>query len=704
MARRPPSPLTIPSAPQGANAPGNKVFAHDGRILTLGRRLKSGGAGSIYPIIEAPDLVAKIYHWHVERSVYERKIEAMLDLVPDLPDLEDAGVREVQMAWPRLLLRNQQEVFLGFAMPLLDFRSSVELECVIQERQARAQGLPTGLGARVTLAANLAWLVAAFHQRGHFIVDLKPVNLRFYRRSLHVAMLDCDGCSVQGKGERFPAPQYTPEYLAPEFFGRGSCQSDEESQDRFALAVVIFQLLNFGIHPFTGRPTSDQVPTDIPGRIADRCYAYGVRPSPRMMPNPASGHTSMPVDLRSMFDRAFESTGLARPRAAEWAHLLHEYGRRSTGKLVACSTDRKHEHFASMPCATCARAALLAQAAQLATMAPRPRPRPHAPPAGRAPVPTQPPKRSGAKVMIGIVAAIGSFGVVVALLSDGRSRRSESPPPATDRQPAKAMSQRSVLLAEKQLDLVLTAAGGESEQAVLDLVKDLPGKGFDGDEESCELALKTWRNTVAWTVETPSFAGEGYLDNYRQAVTGSLEIPSPSRGPCSELYYSQQYVIYSMERCHIAQHATSPPPWGSSNACAEVLAAGVAVLRQGAIHAQSRICITWHYLAQAYVLADDATNAYRSFVVSLLLNPSAEPHEYQAVTTLILLSPPQMRMRAEILQAQAIAKVLRWHRRTPSPQIAAKASAKWPSEKPSDASASASPKDRTKKMRKPPSP
>src|SRR5262249_36866903 len=153
------------------------VLAGDGRALTLDKTLKSGGAGSIHRIFEIPDLVAKIYHQQVDRAVYERKVEAMISLVPDLPDITEGGQREVQIAWPRFVLRDRQQRFVGFAMPLLDFATSIELECVLQERQARAQGLPTGLGAKVTLAANLASLIAELHRKGHYVVDLKPVNL-----------------------------------------------------------------------------------------------------------------------------------------------------------------------------------------------------------------------------------------------------------------------------------------------------------------------------------------------------------------------------------------------------------------------------------------------------------------------------------------------------------------------------------------------
>jgi DNA-binding helix-hairpin-helix protein with protein kinase domain len=204
------------------------------------------------------------------------------------------------------------------------------------------------------------------------VVDLKPVNLRFYRRSLYMAMLDCDGFSIHGDGERFAAPQYTPEYLAPEFQLRGLTEAGELQQDRFALAVVVFQLLNFGIHPFTGRPASDTVPSDIPGRIAGRWYGYGLKPEPAISPSPASGHAHMPNALRAMFDRAFSGGDAARPTAGEWSSLLRGYAQRASGHVVVCGVDAAHQHFAGQACAACARGAMIAEVRRVAASLPKP--------------------------------------------------------------------------------------------------------------------------------------------------------------------------------------------------------------------------------------------------------------------------------------------------------------------------------------------
>ncbi|MDR2189556.1 MAG: hypothetical protein LBE62_16160 [Azonexus sp.] len=345
---------------------GDKVYDQQRQPLTLARLLKSGGAGSVFTLKERPREVAKLYHTDKDARAYERKLQAMLELRPDLPAIEEGGGEQVQIAWPTSLLRDGGGRFIGYAMPILDVSATTDLEHVLQERQARAAGLPTGLGAKMTLAANLAALLAALHHRQHYVVDLKPLNVRFYRDSLHIAMLDCDGFSIQGRGERFPAGQVTTDYLAAEFQQRGVKPGEEAAQDCFALAVMVFQLLNAGLHPYAGRPRDATAPSDLPGRIAAHLYPYGRRPNPRMLPSPVSGHEMFPLALRDMFDRAFAKEARQRPSAQQWATLLREYARRDTGQLVTCSRDATHQHFAGLPCAACARAGLLAQSAKAA--------------------------------------------------------------------------------------------------------------------------------------------------------------------------------------------------------------------------------------------------------------------------------------------------------------------------------------------------
>jgi hypothetical protein len=658
---------------------GSRVFAGDGRVLTLDRTLKSGGAGSIHRIVGVPELVAKIYHPQVDHAIYERKVEAMINLVPDLPDIAEGGVREVQIAWPRFLLRDPQRRFVGFAMPLIDFAGSVELECVLQERQARAQGLPTGLGAKVTLAANLAALIAELHRQGHYAVDLKPVNLRFYRRSLHIAMLDCDGCSIKGDGERFSAPQFTPDYLAPEFQQQGvSAGSDqaskEESQDRFALAVVVFQLLNFGIHPFTGRPASERIPTDIPGRIAHRCYAYGLRANPQMAPNPASGHTVMPMELRQLFDRAFTAIGLARPSAGDWVDRLRAYGRRSTGLLVACRANALHQHFAGLPCGACARQALLTRAASVvrtqARKAPEWTARRAAPPvftAAWSPPPT--PSFKSSSWMPALVVGPVLF-VLLILVPSWCSRPRTRITHATEEttQETRATDR---LEPAANLDEVLAAASGADEKAIARQLSRLPSRLDGPDQKQCRAAAASWREKVEWTRDDPAYAGDGYLSSRESRPQ-----------PCADLYLLVLRIVRTQELCKRRLDSPGAYPGIGEAECEKnrVIEAGVDTLRRALLYGHALELAVWEGMAEAFVLNDDYENAEAAFVIWALLYRAVGFDE--GTVSMSVIEEGWLRHREEILRARAWATIHSWNGEPVSDEIKAKLRAPWPKEPP----------------------
>ena len=340
------------------NAPGSteRVDLHD---LEIAR----GGAGSVFAIENDPTRVVKIYHdktLNTDGARYCGKIEAMVRQAPALPDIIQDGERIVQIAWPLALARDPgTRQFLGFSMPALNVGKTTEIEWMLNDRQAAKKGLRSDLGARVTVARQLAGVLAELHTAGHFVIDLKPLNARFYKDTLYMAFLDCDGFSIAHGNQRITAPQFTVDYLAPEFQSAGNPNDNPEQQDRFALAVVVFLLLNYGVHPYTGVPNNSNVPTEIPLRIQGNYYAYGQAPDHRISPNPASTHTCLPRAIRDLFDRAFGKNPSIRPSAAEWRDVLTGYASKKTGLLQICAQDSSHIHFSGMPCALCQKKAFI---------------------------------------------------------------------------------------------------------------------------------------------------------------------------------------------------------------------------------------------------------------------------------------------------------------------------------------------------------
>ena len=321
------------------------------RLRAIG---KSGGAGEVLAIEDRPDHLAKIYHAAVrgpQLARYERKIEWMIRNKPALPPIPPEYKSIVQLAWPVALLM-KESAFAGFVMEKVDFDRTMELDYLLTRRQAAGEGFEVDFGKLVTVCCNLASLIQCLHSNRIAVVDLKPINLKVYKSELYVSILDCDGFHIHADGFVSEAPQVTPEYLAPEFHDKAV--THPEAQDRFALATIIFRLLNYGIHPFAGIPAGRQpYPPELSGRIRLGLYPYGRLPTPTVRATPASVHHCFPDSIRDLFDRSFAPAPGARTGAHEWAATLSAFANRTTEYMSRC--DNGHLQFAGKPCPTCVR-------------------------------------------------------------------------------------------------------------------------------------------------------------------------------------------------------------------------------------------------------------------------------------------------------------------------------------------------------------
>lgn len=323
------------------------------QLVSIG---KSGGAGEVFNIEHKPGHVAKLYHATTkpeQLAHYAKKIEWMIANKPELPAIPAEYHAVVQLAWPvALVLKNSK--FAGFVMEKIDFERTMELDYLLTRKQAAKEGFDADFGKLVTVCYNLAALLNCLHSKRIAVVDLKPINLKVYKSELYVSILDCDGFSIYADSFVSEAPQVTPEYLAPEFHDRAV--THPEAQDRFALATIVFRLLNFGIHPFAGVPTSrGPYPQELAGRIKYGLYPYGKKRHKDVRATPASVHECLPDTLRELFDRAF-ALG-SRASAYEWATVLGNFASRASGQMANC--EQGHLQFMGKPCPTCYRDAVI---------------------------------------------------------------------------------------------------------------------------------------------------------------------------------------------------------------------------------------------------------------------------------------------------------------------------------------------------------
>lgn len=194
---------------------------------------------------------------------------------------------------------------------------------------------------RRLVAQRLAEAVAAAHAAGGVIGNLDDQRV----------LVEPDGTVTLGDNEPSAARASAPAYTAPELQGAFASHTRGEAQhDLFALAVLIFQLLMEGNHPYAGQWVGGGNLPEIPKAIQLGLYAYGgasVTPPPGA---PALG--TLDPGIAELFKRSFGATSAifrSRPTGAEWARALEPGGKNapeSRQPLTAAPPDPAYESVA----------------------------------------------------------------------------------------------------------------------------------------------------------------------------------------------------------------------------------------------------------------------------------------------------------------------------------------------------------------------
>jgi len=116
------------------------------------------------------------------------------------------------------------------------------------------------------------------------------------------------------------------------------------AQDRFSLAILIFQTLVFGRHPFAGI-TAHHHEVTLESCIEHGYYAYTERRQTPVKPPPNLDLDWLPRNLRDLFEEAFDPESLHRPTAKEWYFALKSL----EGTLKTCGDNPSHQYWAGAP-------------------------------------------------------------------------------------------------------------------------------------------------------------------------------------------------------------------------------------------------------------------------------------------------------------------------------------------------------------------
>lgn len=324
--------------------------------LSTLKKIGRGGEGEIFLVMLAGQQYAlKLYFKPNEEK--REKITAMLENSPDDAVVKLNSMSFIQLAWP-VGVAYKGGQFVGFVMPYVDLSHSSTLDFYLDQRlyEEKFKHVPLTLSYRIEIARNLAGVIKALHARNHFFIDFKPQNVRVYDRYHLISLIDCDGFSISGlNNRRFPASSYSSEYICPSAIKNNSQPASlAVDQDLFALAVVIFQILNFGIHPFSGLIVKGDGATTTDEKVEKGYYPYGKIEHPNIKPIKNSAHFTFSDELRTLFDQSF---GSSTPVSVnKWIEVLDKL--LSQKLLVKCSsfpTSAEHIHFDGKECPACFR-------------------------------------------------------------------------------------------------------------------------------------------------------------------------------------------------------------------------------------------------------------------------------------------------------------------------------------------------------------
>jgi serine/threonine protein kinase len=327
-------------------------------FVDWGKLLGKGATANVYAgRFDGERCAVKIYHQ--ERTINETKLMAMLRNPPANVRIKVGGVHQPQFAWPIAVVKEASSNIRGIVTPLVDLSTSYSLDHYYDQILFKKLFAPAeaALSFKLEIARNLSILIADLHAHGHYAIDLKPQNVRVQVGTHVVTLLDCDGFSIaDDQVGRFPAELISTDYISPEAFNNKLSPTQlGEAQDSYALAVMIFQLLNRGIHPFQGilqNPDEDANTNDE--KAAKGLYPHGRIANSNISPKTQSIHHLFHDELRELFDKAFTFGASLRPTARQWAKSIDDLLKSKV--VTVCdrqSSDVAHMRFVGKDCPAC---------------------------------------------------------------------------------------------------------------------------------------------------------------------------------------------------------------------------------------------------------------------------------------------------------------------------------------------------------------
>ncbi len=216
--------------------------------ISLTKKIAQGGEGTIYETDGG--MVAKIYRQECVTLYRRQKLELLIER-----KLDCGGICS-----PKSLLCNTQGEFVGY---LMEKAEGVTLRSGIFRREAFVSHFPTWKREDlVQLGLTILEKIRYLHTQGILLGDVNPGNI-LVQAPTEVWLVDVDSCQIGA----YPCPVGDALYTAPELHKRimdgeigGYADTLRDMyHERFAIGVLLFQLLMGGQYPYAQTDSAGMV-------------------------------------------------------------------------------------------------------------------------------------------------------------------------------------------------------------------------------------------------------------------------------------------------------------------------------------------------------------------------------------------------------------------------------------------------------------
>jgi len=313
--------------------------------------LGKGGEGTVYALPNNQDILLKIYSKRaLERmDSIEDKVLTMTRKTPSLQSYQGLTI----IAWPQKAVYNKKKHFVGYLMHKVNAKNN--LSHIITPGLQKKKFPSITWKDRVVIAINLALVMDQIHKNDSVIGDINTSDFFVYPQ-FEIGVVDTDSFQIEDEsGKLFHCNVFTPDYTPPEVIRQQKKEKHFKrtpNNDNYGLAILIFQILMNGVHPFSARIAKT---LDFDGNAINYCmekelFPYHTNNAKIRPPRNAMPIQFLPKSIQNLFIRAFKpfKPKDSRPNADEWIMEL----RTLKDTLKQCRKDKTHyypKHFKKCP-------------------------------------------------------------------------------------------------------------------------------------------------------------------------------------------------------------------------------------------------------------------------------------------------------------------------------------------------------------------